>query len=68
MISRDNDSTPGDEKAMMSKLKGFRKKGRVVNCHYQELISILISCCGHIAHVFISAVNCQLSLSLVSVL
>ena len=42
----------------------------VVNCHYQELISILISCCGHIAHVFISAVNCQLSLclSLVSVL
>ena len=40
MISRDNDSTPGDEKAMMSKLKGFQKKGRCYRCgkyeHYKQ--------------------------------
>ena len=40
MISRDNDSTAGDEKALMSKLKGFRKKGHCYRCgkyrHYKQ--------------------------------
>ena len=37
MISRDNDSTPGDEKAMMSKLKGFQKKGRVIVINVESM-------------------------------